>query len=211
MRSNGCRMRSRRRRSKSKRQPTSWHRHCHAGRRPMSPSWRGSRPRRRDRLDELVDLERRWPEAASGKSLLHLDVRADNVLLTPDRVHFVDWPWAAVGARWLDVVAMLPSVVMQGGPPPRTSGTRIRGVPAWTTTRSTASSPHSPACSRSAGCSPLHRVCRRCARSRPFRAGTLARGWPAVAAGSMRWRRPRCSRSSSSERHSEVASSFAQR
>jgi hypothetical protein len=72
----------------------------------------------RDRLDDLVDLERRWPEAASGKSLLHLDVRADNVLLTSDRVHFVDWPWAAVGARWLDVVGMLPSVVMQGGPAP---------------------------------------------------------------------------------------------
>ena len=77
----------------------------------LPPAWR-------DRLDELVDLERRWPEAASGKSLLHLDVRADNVLLTPDRVHFVDWPWAAIGARWLDVVAMLPSVAMQGGPLP---------------------------------------------------------------------------------------------
>ena len=77
----------------------------------VSPPWR-------DHLDELVDLERRWPEAGSGDSLLHFDVRADNVLLTDTRVHFVDWPWAAVGARWLDLVAMLPSVAMQGGPDP---------------------------------------------------------------------------------------------
>jgi aminoglycoside phosphotransferase (APT) family kinase protein len=77
----------------------------------LSPAWR-------DRLEELVDLERRWPAAAVGDSLLHFDVRADNVLLTDERVHFVDWPWAAVGARWLDLVAMLPSVAMQGGPDP---------------------------------------------------------------------------------------------
>ncbi len=79
----------------------------------VSPPWR-------DRLDELVDLEGRWPVAAAGDSLLHFDVRADNVLLTETRVHFVDWPWAAVGARWLDLAAMLPSVAMQGGPDPET-------------------------------------------------------------------------------------------
>jgi hypothetical protein len=39
-------------------------------------------------------------------------------LLTPERVFVVDWPWAAVGARWLDLVAMLPSVAMQRGPAP---------------------------------------------------------------------------------------------
>ena len=72
----------------------------------------------RDRVDELVELERQWPAAGTGDSLLHLDVRADNVLLTATRVHFVDWPWASVGARWLDLVAMLPSVAMQGGPDP---------------------------------------------------------------------------------------------
>jgi aminoglycoside phosphotransferase (APT) family kinase protein len=72
----------------------------------------------RDRLDELLGLEARWSEAVRGESLVHLDVRADNLLLTPDRVFFVDWPAAAVGAAWLDLVAMLPSVAMQGGPDP---------------------------------------------------------------------------------------------
>jgi len=74
----------------------------------------------RERVDDLVELEGQWPAAVTGDSLLHFDVRADNVLLTGERVHFVDWPWAAVGARWLDLVAMLPSVTMQGGPDPET-------------------------------------------------------------------------------------------
>jgi hypothetical protein len=70
------------------------------------------------RLNELIELEAEWPESASGSSLVHLDIRADNVLLTPDDVWFVDWPWAALGAPWLDLVAMLPSVAMQCGPDP---------------------------------------------------------------------------------------------
>ncbi len=72
----------------------------------------------RARLDELLQLESRWPESVEGGSLVHLDVRADNVLLTDDRVFFVDWPAASVGAPWIDLVAMLPSVAMQGGPDP---------------------------------------------------------------------------------------------
>src|SRR5439155_3342463 len=72
----------------------------------------------REHLDDLADLESRWPASVLGDTLVHLDVRADNLLLTPDRVLVVDWPWAAVGAPWLDLVAMLPSVAMQGGPRP---------------------------------------------------------------------------------------------
>lgn len=69
-------------------------------------------------LDELVRLESVWDAAASGTSLVHADIRADNILLTPDRVVFVDWPWAALAAPWFDLVVMLPSVAMQGGPQP---------------------------------------------------------------------------------------------
>jgi len=58
------------------------------------------------------------PDASRGETLLHLDVRADNIVLTPDRVYIVDWPWAAVGAWWVDVLAMASSVTMQGGPSP---------------------------------------------------------------------------------------------
>ena len=86
----------------------------------------------------------------TGDSLLHFDVRADNVLLTDTRVHFVDWPWAAVGVRWLDLVAMLPSVAMQGGPDPESVWRDTRGAAGSTPTPSTRSSPGSRACSRAA-------------------------------------------------------------
>ncbi|MFC4533994.1 aminoglycoside phosphotransferase family protein [Sphaerisporangium dianthi] len=69
-------------------------------------------------LDDLAELESRWPEAAVGDTLVHGDIRADNLLLTDDQVFVVDWPWAFLGPRWFDVAAMLPSVRMQGGPPP---------------------------------------------------------------------------------------------
>lgn len=69
-------------------------------------------------LDELAELERRWPQHAAGNTLLHADLRADNILITGDRVVFVDWPHACTGAAFVDVVGLAPSVAMQGGPPP---------------------------------------------------------------------------------------------
>ncbi|XCM34383.1 phosphotransferase [Streptomyces parvus] len=73
-------------------------------------------PWARRNLGRLVDREAAWIAAAAGSALIHGDLRADNVLLTDDRVMVVDWPWAAVGASWFDVVAMGPSVIMQGAP-----------------------------------------------------------------------------------------------
>ncbi len=78
----------------------------------------GLHPWARARLAELVAVEEAWPRAGAGATLAHGDIRADNILLTPDRVVFVDWPWACLAARWFDLVAMLPSVAMQGGPLP---------------------------------------------------------------------------------------------
>jgi aminoglycoside phosphotransferase (APT) family kinase protein len=72
----------------------------------------------RAHLDQLADLEEQAPAAVAGQTLLHFDVRADNILLTPERVWFFDWPHASVGAAWLDVVGFAPSVRMQGGPAP---------------------------------------------------------------------------------------------
>jgi aminoglycoside phosphotransferase (APT) family kinase protein len=69
-------------------------------------------------LDRLADLEAGWPAAAAGPTLLHCDLRADNLLLTPSRVVAVDWPHACVGAAWVDLLLLLPSVAMQGGPDP---------------------------------------------------------------------------------------------
>jgi Ser/Thr protein kinase RdoA (MazF antagonist) len=70
-------------------------------------------------LDALAELESGWAEAAAGDTLLHADLRADNLLLSGERVYLVDWPWACTGAAWFDPLAMLPSVAMQGGPLPQ--------------------------------------------------------------------------------------------
>ena len=69
-------------------------------------------------LDRLAELEAAWPEACAGTTLVHGDVRADNVLLTSDGVVFVDWPHAAVGNPAFDTVGWAPSVELEGGPAP---------------------------------------------------------------------------------------------
>jgi aminoglycoside phosphotransferase (APT) family kinase protein len=75
-------------------------------------AWAGRNARR------LAALEASWAGLAVGDSLIHGDIRADNVLITEDRVIFVDWPWASVGPDWMDLAFFLPSVAMQGGPEP---------------------------------------------------------------------------------------------
>jgi hypothetical protein len=72
-------------------------------------------------LDALADLEGQWEAASAGDTLLHMDLRADNLLVTDDRVWVVDWPWATRGHPLLDLVAFAPSVAMQGGPEPVTT------------------------------------------------------------------------------------------
>lgn len=89
----------------------SWHRVA-ADAPPALDGWS------RRHLDGLVALERDIAGAVIGDTLLHLDLRADNILLARDRVWFVDWPHASVGPAWLDCVAFAPSVAMQGGPDP---------------------------------------------------------------------------------------------
>jgi hypothetical protein len=61
-------------------------------------------------LARLVELESDWAAAARGETLLHADLRADNLLLTEDRVMVVDWPYAVTGAAWVDALLFLPSV-----------------------------------------------------------------------------------------------------
>ncbi|MFI6877928.1 aminoglycoside phosphotransferase family protein [Streptomyces sp. NPDC050400] len=66
----------------------------------------------------LAELAAPWAEFATGDTLAHADLRADNMLLTPERVVFVDWPHAVRAAPWFDLLLMLPCVRAQGGPDP---------------------------------------------------------------------------------------------
>ncbi len=88
--------------------------------------WKIALDRGEDRLDpwlkrnlaRLADLESTAPGLVGGDSLVHCDVRADNLLIAGEKIWVLDWPWARIGAAWIDLVAMAPSVAMQGGPAP---------------------------------------------------------------------------------------------
>ena len=56
--------------------------------------------------------------ALGGDSLLHLDVRSDNLCFVDGRVKLVDWNIAHVGNPAIDVAFWLPSLALEGGPQP---------------------------------------------------------------------------------------------
>jgi hypothetical protein len=91
---------------------TGWRRLAESGRQDGLDTWS------RARLDDLAAMEATWAEHTAGNTLLHTDVRADNILLTGDDVVIVDWPHACRGAAFVDRVFFAPSVAMQGGPEP---------------------------------------------------------------------------------------------
>jgi aminoglycoside phosphotransferase (APT) family kinase protein len=63
-----------------------------------------------EHAEVLVGLEDSWAAAAKGDTLVHADLRADNMLLTESGVAVIDWPYAVAGAPWLDALFFLPSV-----------------------------------------------------------------------------------------------------
>jgi Phosphotransferase enzyme family len=67
-------------------------------------------------LPALVAAEASAPVA--GDALLHCDVRSDNLCVRDGRAVLVDWNWARLGNAALDVAFWLPSLALEGGPPP---------------------------------------------------------------------------------------------
>jgi hypothetical protein len=66
-------------------------------------------------LDALVALEPLWEESATGDRWLHLDSRADNLLVRPDgSAVLVDWPWSCAGDPVFDAVGFVPAAVRDG-------------------------------------------------------------------------------------------------
>lgn len=64
------------------------------------PSW--------PHLEEAAALAARVGEVSAGDTLVHTDVRDDNLLLTGDgRALLCDWNWPVVGAAWIDTVWLL--------------------------------------------------------------------------------------------------------
>lgn len=59
-------------------------------------------------LDEAATLAGRYATVTAGETLVHSDVRDDNLLLRPDgSVVMCDWGWSLVGAAWLDSLLLL--------------------------------------------------------------------------------------------------------
>jgi len=104
------------------------------------PTLEGQRPRWNGWIDVAENPEpllstglcsRAWLERAlpvlleagntcdlGGDSLVHLDVRSDNLCFDGDRVVFVDWNLACAGNPVLDVAFWLPSLRLECGPEP---------------------------------------------------------------------------------------------
>jgi hypothetical protein len=79
---------------------------------PLLDGWPGIRERRTDldaaHLAEAEALARRYAEVVGGDTLVHTDVRSDNVLIDPDgRALVCDWNWPVRGAAWFDSFAAL--------------------------------------------------------------------------------------------------------
>jgi Phosphotransferase enzyme family len=67
-------------------------------------------------LPELVEAE--IGVDLGGNSLVHTDMRSDNICFHQDRTILVDWSWACRGNPKFDLISWLPSVHAEGGPPP---------------------------------------------------------------------------------------------
>jgi len=69
----------------------------------------------RDHLPELAALEARLPGYVESTSLIHGDLRVDNVLLdSSGAAWFCDWTWLAFGAAWFDLASLLVTAYASG-------------------------------------------------------------------------------------------------
>ncbi|WP_394278398.1 phosphotransferase family protein [Microbacterium sp.] len=65
--------------------------------------------------DRMIEAAVGAADAVVGDHLVHLDCRADNILIDgTGAAWLIDWPWASIGARWFDGVTYLLDVVMRG-------------------------------------------------------------------------------------------------
>lgn len=69
-------------------------------------------------LPRLVAID--GPSTVHGDSLLHLDLRSDNMCIVNNHAVFIDWNNVCIGNRDFDLGAWLPSLEMEGGPAPET-------------------------------------------------------------------------------------------
>lgn len=77
-------------------------------------------------LPTLLDAAARTPLA--GDSIIHCDVRSDNLCIRDGRAILFDWNHAGLGNPAADVAVWLPSLRLEGGPAPEEVAPRFPGV-----------------------------------------------------------------------------------
>ncbi len=91
----------------------SWWSEIAAGREPMPRTAHGTIAPAR--LTHLARLEQAAPDLAAGPSLMHGDLRIDNVMIDRSgRAHLCDWTWPCLGAPWFDTVTLLITAFASG-------------------------------------------------------------------------------------------------
>jgi hypothetical protein len=64
-------------------------------------------PALQDRIDELAEIESGIDEAMEADSVMHFDLRPDNMIVGADRAWICDWNWVQVHATWFDTACFL--------------------------------------------------------------------------------------------------------
>lgn len=82
-----------------------------------------------DALPTLVSADSR--ARLDGSSLTHFDIRSDNLCLAARGVVLIDWNLACAGHPEMDLGFWLPSLEMEGGPPPERLLPDAPEVAAW--------------------------------------------------------------------------------
>ena len=59
-----------------------------------------------DHFEILSSLSSGAADILRGEFLVHTDLRKDNILISEGKAMIVDWPWAAAGAPWFDVLTV---------------------------------------------------------------------------------------------------------
>lgn len=76
-------------------------------------------PVQRAHLDELASLAAFGLRSLDGSNLVHSDIRADNLIRRPGgTMTVIDWPWACVGAAWLDRLLLIANIDLYGSHDP---------------------------------------------------------------------------------------------
>ncbi|MEV6865410.1 aminoglycoside phosphotransferase family protein [Streptosporangium subroseum] len=81
-------------------------------------------------LRALADLETLWGRHADGATLVHGDIRPDNLLITDGTAVVVDWAQPCQGAAWQDIADLIPHLIMAGHTP-ETAEKALTGLPSW--------------------------------------------------------------------------------